>query len=32
MDYVTIGFIIVIAMGLIGLAFGIYALLKGRRK
>jgi hypothetical protein len=32
MDDVTIGFIILIAMALIGLVLGIYSLLKGRRR
>jgi hypothetical protein len=32
MDDVTIGFIILIAVALISVAFGIYSLLKGRRK
>jgi hypothetical protein len=31
MDGVTIGFIILIAIALIGLVLGIYSLLKGRR-
>jgi hypothetical protein len=32
MDGVTIGFIILIAIALIGLVLGIYSLLKGRRR
>jgi hypothetical protein len=32
MDEVTVGFIVLIAMALIGLVLGIYSLLKGRRK